>query len=210
MIRSLLFSMVLWTTWLPAFAQDAAKAAETVQVQVPAPPAPPVAPTPQALPAMRFLSSVLSDELFEALKAAPALSALDKELPGSPLTLLVTHTTRTTAGGQAAGLLSAVLSGSTLGLIPVVSNEQLVVRYEVMLNNKVIATYSYDRTATRAINIWAPGDDANGLGKAGVEWVKSTAKDVAGKLATDPALAALRNEIAFYFPEPAVAAAKPN
>lgn len=159
-----------------------------------------------ALPPMDFVSTVARDELYTALKADPALTRLDKELAGSPLTLMVTHTLRPTSGGQAAGLLSAVLAGSTLGLIPIVSSEQLVVRYEVLLNGKTIAAYSFERTATRAMNLWSAGKDGyGGLGKAGMEWVKSTAPEVAAKLAHDPALQAVHDEIDYYFPEAATA-----
>lgn len=171
-------------------------------------PEPPAAPADgnAVLPAMDFVGTVARDELYAALKADPALAKLDKELAGSPLTLMVTHTLRPTSGGQAAGLLSAVLAGSTLGLIPIVSNEQLVVRYDVLLNGKVIATYSFERTATRAMNLWSAGkDEYGGLGKAGMEWVKSTAPQAAAKLAHDPALQAVRDEIDYYFPEAAVA-----
>ena len=160
-------------------------------------PAAPVA----ALPPMEFVSSVARDELLTALKADPAFASLDKDLVGSPLTLMVTHTLRPTAGGQAAGLLSAVLSGSTLGIIPIVSNERFVIKYEVLLNGKTVTSYSFERTATRAQNLWTAGNDGyGGLGKAGMEWAKSTAAEAAAKVAKDPALLAVRDEINFYFP----------
>ncbi|UNK51015.1 hypothetical protein MNR01_08490 [Lysobacter sp. S4-A87] len=164
----------------------------------------PVAVAPQkaaSLPPMKFLSSLAGDDVFTVLKAEPALSALDKELAGSPLSLIVTHTVRPTAGGTAAGLLSAVLSGSTLGIIPVVTNDRLVIRYEVLLNGKTVTSFTFERTATRAQNLWTmgtAGDD--GLGKAGLEWLKTTAVDVAAKLPRDPAMLAVRDEIDFYFP----------
>ena len=176
-------------------------------VAAPAPAGPPaIAP----LPSMKFISSVASDELLAALKAEPALSALDKDLPGSPLALIVTHTLRPTAGGQVGGFLSAVLSGSTLGLIPLVTNDRLVIRYEVLLNGKSVATYSFERTATRAQNLWSAGADGyGGLGKAGMEWLKSTAPEVAAKLVADPALRSVRDEIEFYFPvQPTATAAQ--
>lgn len=175
----------------------------------PAPAAvPPATPDGSALPAMIFLSSLAEDELFKIFKAQPGYAALDKELYGSPLKLIVTHTSRPTAGGQAAGLLSAVLSGSTLGLLPVVTSERMVIRYEVMLNGKTVASCSFERTSTRAINIWAAGEADAGLGKDGMAWLKSTAQEAAGKLAADPALAALQQEIRFYFPEAAPAKAQ--
>lgn len=188
----------------PAFAADPPPA----PTEPPATPAlvsvPVVESAAPGLPPMHFVSSLAENELYALFKAAPGFSTLDDELYGSPLKLVVTHTSRPTAGGQAAGLLSAVISGGTLGIIPMVTNDHLVVRYEVMLNGKTVTSYSFERTATRAINIWGGGGDY-GLGKAGLEWVKSTAAEAAGKLANDPALAALQREIAFYFPESASA-----
>ena len=67
-------------------------------------------------------------------------------------------------------------------------------------------------TATRAQNLWTAGADGyGGLDKAGMEWVKSTAAEVAAKLPHDPALGEVREEIDFYFPSVAKvdAAAKP-
>ncbi len=180
----------------PAPANDAPTAALAV-------PAASVAKAAPSLPPMDFLSSVANDELYAVFKAVPAFSSLDDELVGSPLTLMVTHTNRPTAGGQAAGLLSAVLSGSTLGIIPIVSNEHLVVRYEVLLNGKTLTSYSFEKTSTRAINLWGGAGAYGGLGKGAFDWVKSTAIEAAAKLAVDPALIAVRNEIDFYFPEQA-------
>ena len=186
----------------PEAAGDAPASPVTPSVAAPSVPAGP------SLPAMIFLSSLAEDELFKIFKAQPGYAALDKELYGSPLKLIVTHTSRPTAGGQAAGLLSAVLSGGTLGLLPVVTSERLVVRYEVMLNGKAVASCSFERTSPRAINIWAAGTADAGLGKDGMAWLKSTAAEAAVKLAADPGLAALQQEIQFYFPDTAPAKAQ--
>jgi len=173
-------------------------------VSIATPAAAVVAPKAAALPAMRFLASVAEEEIYTGLKTDPNFAALDKELVGSPLSLMVTHTLRPTAGGMAAGLLSAFLAGSTLGLIPMVSSERLVIKYDVMLNGRPLTSYTFERTATRAQNLWTV--EAGGLGKAGMEWVKSTVPEAAAKIAKDPALLALRQEMDFYFPPNAVAA----
>lgn len=180
-------------------ASSAVPAPATAPVDTPTAP-PPVSAAQAALPPMRFVSSVASDKLFDALKAQPGMAGLDKDLHGSPLTLLVTHTSAPTAGGQAAGFLSAIISGSTLGIIPMVTNEQLVVRYEVLLNGKPIATHHVQRTATRAISMWAAGDDEQGLGRDGMAWLLDSAKDAAAALIAAPEVAAVRQEIAYFFP----------
>jgi len=70
------------------------------------------------LPAMNFYSSFAKDTIYVAIKANSRFSKLDKELVGSPITLRVTHSVRPTSGGQAVGFLSAIISGTSLGLIP--------------------------------------------------------------------------------------------
>jgi hypothetical protein len=207
MVRNLMICLLLVIA-LPAFAMSqsqqapvttdgapSAEAATQTEAQTVSAPTQPASVT--LLPSMDFLSSVASSELYEIFKAIPAFAAMDKELAGSPLTLMVTHTVRPTAGGQAAGFLTAILSGSTLGLIPMVSKERLVVRYEVLLNGKTITSYSFEHTDTRATNLWAPD---TGLAKDELEWVKSTAAEVAAKLAQDPAMLEVQKEINFYFP----------
>jgi hypothetical protein len=161
---------------------------------------------------MRFYSSIAHDAVYDTLKADPAFAALDKELYGTPLSILVTHTIKPTAGGNAAGMFTAILSGSTLGLIPIVTNEELVVRYEVMLQGKPIAAYTFSRTKTRAQNLWAmgtTGDQYQGLGKELFEWVKTTTTQFAAKAVQDPKLMQVQAELDFYFPPAAVAVAAP-
>lgn len=164
----------------------------------------------RALPPMEFFSSIGGDTIYDVLKTDPAFSRMDKELAGTPIFLVVTHTSRPTAGGSAAGLVSAILAGSTLGLIPLVTSEEFVVRYEIWLQGRAISSYSFTRTKTRAVNMWAAGDKYYGLGKDGLDWLKSTATEFAAKAAKDPELAKLQAEIDYYFPQPAPAGTPPK
>lgn len=196
MIRESTLAIALLLAATSAQADGSTTSAATAGV----PQSAPVASTVEAvrLPPMRFVSSLTGDEVFNTLKANPAFQMLDRDLPGSPLSVLVTHTVRPTPGGQAAGLLTAILSGSTLGLIPIVSSERMVLRYEVLLHGKPVVAYQFERKATKASNLWTM--DVAGMDKASLAWVKETAGEVATKAAQDPALRAVQQEIAFYFP----------
>lgn len=182
----------------------------TAEAPAPSPtpsPAPAVAsPLPASgtaadvLPPMNFYASVASKELLQQVKAAPAFARLDAELVGSPIQLRVTHSLQPTAGGQAAGLLSAIWAGSTLGLLPVVTSNNFVLSYEIRVNGQEIARYDFSRSFTRAVNIWMEKNDPTyGLGQDGLDWAKSTAAEFAAKAAQDPAVVALAKEYAFYF-----------
>jgi hypothetical protein len=151
------------------------------------------------LPAMNFYASVAGDELFATVKENAAFANLDKELLGSPIMLRVTHSLQPTGAGKTTGLLSAIFAGSTLGLLPVVTNNSLVVTYEVLVHGQDVTTYSYQRSFTRAINIWAKDDATHGLGKDGLEWIKGTATEFAAAAAHDEKLAALQKEYVLYF-----------
>lgn len=151
------------------------------------------------LPAMNFYCSIAREELFALIKANPAFAKLDQELIGSPITLRVSHTLQPTGKGTATGLLSAIWSGGTLGLLPVVTNNSFVVTYEVRVQGKSIGTYTYQRSFTRAINIWAKDDATYGLGKEGLEWLKGTAGEFATAAAADSKLAELKKEYELYF-----------
>ena len=153
---------------------------------------------PLVLPAMNFVSSLARDELFGLIKTHATFGNLDKELFGSPIMLRISHSLQPTAAGMATGLLSAIWSGGTLGLLPAVTNNNLVVSYEVRVQGKDIATYTYQRTFTRAVNIWAK-DETYGLGKDGLEWLKSTVGEFTIAAYGDPKLAALKKEYERYF-----------
>lgn len=201
-----LFAAALLAGNAPAAETPAEPVSTVVQVPPPAtvPPVTTVDVAPAAdataLPPMNFYSSVATDELLARLKAVPAFVKLEKELYGSPIQVRVTHSLQPTAGGQAAGLLSAIWAGSTLGLLPVVTNNNLVITYEIKVNGKEIADYEFSRSFTRAINIWSEKNDPTyGLGAEGIEWVRTTADEFAAKAANDPAVLALAKEHQFYF-----------
>ena len=185
-----------------AFAADPVPPADQpASVLAPASAAPATPVPASALPAMSFHGSIADAELFDLVKKSDMFARLDKELYGSPISLRVMHTLQPTAGGKAAGLLSAVLTGGTLGLIPAVTSNSLVVTYEVRVHGRELVSYSYQRVFTRAVNIWAK-DETYGLGKDGLEWLKSTAGEFTVAAYGDPKLAALKSEYERYFSAP--------
>jgi hypothetical protein len=154
------------------------------------------------LPPVEFNGSVAGDELYTILKSDPMFVGLSKELMGCPIVLRVTHSFVITSGGKASGITSALFAGGTLGLLPVVTNNDLVITYEVLVNGTVLTTYAYRRNFTRAVNIWSH-DTTYGLGKDGLEWAKSTATQFTADAAKDAKLADLASEYQFYFGAPA-------
>jgi hypothetical protein len=178
-----------------------APAPKTEPAPVPVEAAPAITPaaiSASALPAMSFYGSIADTELFDLIRKSDQFSRLDKGLFGSPLHLRVMHALQPTASGKATGLLSAIFTGGTLGLIPAVTNNSLMVTYEIRVHGRELVSYSYQRTFTRAVNIWAK-DETYGLGKDGLEWLKSTASEFTAAAASDAKLAALKQEFERYF-----------
>ena len=202
-MRTALMKLSLFCASLTIGALACAAEPAPTSVVVPAPPTPAAAPAApaSALPAMSFYGSIANDELFDLIKKSEQFARLDKELFGSPLHLRVMHTLQPTAGGKATGLLSAIFTGGTLGLIPAVTNNSLMVTYEVRVHGRELVSYSYQRTFTRAVNIWAK-DETHGLGKEGLEWLKSTATEFTTAAASDAKLASLKKEYERYFGTP--------
>ena len=202
-MRTALIKLSLFCASLTIGALACAAEPAPTSVVVPAPATPAAAPAApaSALPAMSFYGSIANDELFDLIKKSEQFARLDKELFGSPLHLRVMHTLQPTAGGKATGLLSAIFTGGTLGLIPAVTNNSLMVTYEVRVHGRELVSYSYQRTFTRAVNIWAK-DETHGLGKEGLEWLKSTATEFTTAAASDAKLASLKKEYERYFGTP--------
>ena len=202
-MRTALMKLSLFCVSLTIGALACAAEPAPTSVVVPAPATPAAAPAApaSALPAMSFYGSIANDELFDLIKKSEQFARLDKELFGSPLHLRVMHTLQPTAGGKATGLLSAIFTGGTLGLIPAVTNNSLMVTYEVRVHGRELVSYSYQRTFTRAVNIWAK-DETHGLGKEGLEWLKSTATEFTTAAASDAKLASLKKEYERYFGTP--------
>ena len=187
------------TTPAPAPAASAGVPVEVPVVDAPPPPAP-APPAANALPPMKFIASVAEDELYQGVKSVPAFSQLDKDLVGSQIVVVVTHGFKPTAAGQATGFLSALVSGSTLGLIPMVTNNSLVLTYEIRVNGDDIIRRDYEESFTRVQNMWANKDDpTHGLGEEGLEWARATSAQFAAEAATDPAVLELANEYRYYF-----------
>lgn len=190
----------------PASAPASSAAPSAPSVVTPADQAPvmqtvaPPPPASNALPPMKFIASVAEDELYQGVKSVPAFSQLDKDLVGSQIVVVVTHGFEPTAAGQATGFLSALVSGSTLGLIPLVTNNNLVLTYEIRVNGDDIVRRDYERSFTRVQNIWANKDDpTHGLGEEGLEWARTTSAQFAAEAAADPAVLELATEYRYYF-----------
>jgi hypothetical protein len=156
---------------------------------------------PAALPPIGFAATIASDEIYDALKRTGTFASMDKEKPGSPVIVRVSHTYGHTSAGTASEVASAIFAGVTLGLLPAVTNRDLVVTYDFLVNGSVLLRYSYSKNVTRVFNIHST-DKTHGLGADGLAWVTATAAEFAGDVAKDPKYAQLAAEYHYYYDSP--------
>jgi hypothetical protein len=158
-------------------------------------------PATSGLPAMQFGSTIAGDEIYDVLKNTPIFSSLDKEKAGSPILIRVSHTYGHPSAG--AGILSAIIAGGTLGLLPAISNRDLIVTYEILVNGSVLISHAYSKNVTHVFNIYAK-DKTHGLGTDGLAWVTGTATQFATDASRDPKFADVQAEYHYYYDSPPV------
>ena len=149
-------------------------------------------------PDMQFYTTFDSKSLYQKLKDIPKFDKLNEENYGSPILLTVYYNVEKTAGGQAAAMTSAILSGSTLGLIPIVTNNDLVITYAIKVHGTVVSEFEFRKNLTQATNIWV-NQRQGVLNNEAMEWVLSTTKEFVEKLSNDSKFGALVSEYDFYF-----------
>ncbi len=159
-------------------------------------------PAGPPLPAMMWVATEATQSFYDQLKADPMFARINKDLVGSPIMLRVTHSLEVTSGGKASGITTGLLAAATLGIVPLVTNHDLVVEYEVLVNGNAVASYRYRKNFTYTKNLWTK-DKYFGLGADGLAWVRGTLTEALAAMRTDPRLAALVEEYQFYFPSPA-------
>jgi hypothetical protein len=151
------------------------------------------------LPSMLFVSTIAGDEIYDVLKQNSLFQTLDKEKPGSPVTIVVSHTYEHIGG--AASFASALFTIGSLGLLPAVTNRDLIIKYEVVVHGSTLVTYTYSKNLTRVFSIYAK-DTTHGLGNDGIAWVRDTARQFSAAFSSDPKVSQLQGEYHFYFSAP--------
>lgn len=103
-------------------------------------------------PPVFYVSNIEDKSVEDKLGEINAFAALDKKAIGLPIGLRILKGHRTKADGTQ--FSSLMLSASTLGIIPVVSNTEFKVRYDVFVQGKSIADYEYILDSTDVNNFW--------------------------------------------------------
>ncbi len=103
-------------------------------------------------PPVFFVTNIEDDEIKLKIEQYQAFAALDENAVGLPIGVRVLKGHRTKQDGTQ--FSSLMLSASTLGIIPVVSNTEFKVRYDVFVQGKPIETFEYVMDSTDVDNFW--------------------------------------------------------
>lgn len=138
----------------------------------------------------------LEGEIIEKMKQQPMLSQVATDNYGTPIRLLITNHSDVTAGGNVSGFMSAMLAGGSLGLLPMVTNADQVLVYEIRVNGATVARYNYTANFTEAKNIYSDPTKLDPRIKA---FVLSTIDNFVADLNKDGALTPIQQDYQYYF-----------
>lgn len=106
----------------------------------------------KAYPPVFFVTNVDDKSVKSKMLQYEAFFALDEKAVGLPIGVRVLKGHRTKQDGTQASTL--MLSASTLGIIPIVSNTEFKVRYDVFVQGKSIESFEYTMDSTDVDNLW--------------------------------------------------------
>lgn len=104
-------------------------------------------------PPVLFVTNIDDVPVKETLESYDAFSRLDTEAVGLPIGVRVVKGHRTKQDGTQFSTL--MLSASTLGIIPIVSNTEFKVYYDVFVQGKSIKQFKYQVDSTDVDNLWS-------------------------------------------------------
>lgn len=103
-------------------------------------------------PPVFFVTNIENDTYEEKLKSYQAFTDINAKASGLPIAVRVVKGHRNKQ--NATSFSTAMLSASTLGIIPIVANTEFKVHYDVFVQGKSIAKFKYQMDATEVNNIW--------------------------------------------------------
>ncbi|MFW8590426.1 hypothetical protein ACOI22_06480 [Glaciecola sp. 2405UD65-10] len=106
----------------------------------------------EVYPPVFFVTNIENNSIKEQFSAYKAFEVLDEKAVGLPIGVRILKGHRTKQDGTQ--FTSLMLSASTLGLIPIVSNTEFKVRYDVFVQGQSIADFEYMMDSTDVNNIW--------------------------------------------------------
>ena len=108
-------------------------------------------------PPILFATNVEDTDIIKIMESFEAFTLVDDKSVGLPIGVRVLKGKRISHNG--ATFTSAMLTASTLGLIPMVSNKEFKVFYDVFIQGESIAQFKYQLDTTDVDHLWIGGNE---------------------------------------------------
>ena len=103
---------------------------------------------------IEFVPTFKHETLMDELKGIDFFADLDEDYEGSPLTLYASFVNKDKSATTAGGFASALITSGTLGIVPMATNNDITIRYQLVLHGDVVATHQYSENFKGVQNIW--------------------------------------------------------
>jgi len=150
-------------------------------------------------PPILFQTNIEGNGFVEKLKAYAAFSAIENEALGMPIGVRVLKGLRTKA--DATGFSTLMLSAGTLGLVPIVTNKEFKVRYDVFVQGSSVAHFEYEMTSADVGILWAGPRESTKLKPVEESFLEYSLARFLTELKEHEEVQAYFNEYAYYFGE---------
>ncbi|WP_144395344.1 hypothetical protein [Pleionea sediminis] len=146
---------------------------------------------------IRYFSTVPGDAVMEKIMLHPKFNNAQEELPGSPIVLRVVLEQRQDVNNPAS-FTTGLLAATSLGILPAVMSEDILIRYEVFVNGNSIVDFEFTESFTEVKNIFA-GRDSSKLDPEIEQWVLTTTDQFLSSVEKSKEFKELEKEYDFYF-----------
>ncbi|MEW8525706.1 MAG: hypothetical protein AB2552_21945 [Candidatus Thiodiazotropha endolucinida] len=145
-IRKLLFNLTLAT--LLALLFDTVVFAEEQAAKG----TPPYQHSGEKYPPILLVTNINSPSMPDLLNKYHAFSKVDEEAVGLPIGVRILKLHR--SKNDSTQFTTLMLAATTLGIVPVISNKEFKVRYDVFAQGEIVSTFIYQTTSTDVNNLW--------------------------------------------------------
>jgi hypothetical protein len=104
-------------------------------------------------PPVLLVTNINNPSMAQLFNKYQAFSRVDNEAVGLPIGVRVLKLHRTK--NDTTQFSTLMLAASTLGIVPVVSNTEFKVRYDVFTQGQIVSTFTYQVESTDVSNLWS-------------------------------------------------------
>lgn len=139
------------------------------------------------------------DGLEEKLRDIDFLSGLSSDLNTSRIFLSVSLYKDIGGGELGTNLTSVILSGSSMGLIPIVESKTVTLQFQLNVHGEWYTEYIFSKPFNDVKNFWSI--DTSVVTSTVADWVLSKTDELKKQIDHDPKIKALSNSYYLYFDE---------